>query len=1589
MAGGFELLALDTSFIWNGSSNLLVDVCFDLVSNYNSSGQVYTFPYMALNAASQYQYRTSDDTPQCNNTTSSANTSSKPQLQLQLNALPPCTGSPMAGNPVSSNTLVCANTGFNLNLINGEIASGIEFQWQSSTDGSNWVNLGSSQTNWLYSINSITVTTYYQCITTCTASAQSSTSTPIVVNLNPLLNCYCMPYWPNYIVDCQFDRIADFSLANVVSQGTTCDSYGFSDSTISNYTSINLTAGNTYTLLTNTILSGSNGNGAVGAWIDYNQNAVFDSNEFISLGFGPSGTYSTSLTVPITAIGGSVRIRIMLDAYYAYSGTILNPCSSNSGNLGQILDYKVNITPAPACSGAPNAGDAMSTSTAVCQNVSYTLDLVNNGFVSDITYQWQSSADNNTWLNLGTVQNTIPYFVTSQNATTYYRCVATCVNSALSGTSTPVMVLQNLPTACYCNPGTTYCSSVSIYSVSISNLDYSPTCNYVDGYTNYTDSVPAINLTAGQTYNLLTAITTFSSSPDGHVSVWIDYDQNGVFDAYEFISVGSYTTGTLSQSVNVPFTVPGGNTRMRIKLETDNYNYPGADPCSSSGSNGQTLDYLVNVIPSPACSGTPNAGDAVSPISQICENTSFSLDLVNNDLVSNVTYQWQVSIDSTFWTNLGTSQNGVPYTIASQNITSYYRCLTTCTTSALTSTSTPFKVIQNPLIACYCIPPVSICSNNDEINNVLFANLSNTSTCSNNGYEDYSGSVASATITAGQSYPIAIQVGSDYYGKVSAWIDYNQNGIFESTEYDFSGTTNSAGNFIINDTITIPTNALIGNTKMRIRNNNQFPFNANQACAAGNSGDRSPTGTGSIGNGETEDYLITILAPDCGSINIPQSISIIGTSDMCLGNIGVLDLSPALPTATGITYQWKSFNGTIFVNDGLASDTSAFATSPSASKLYYCEIMCNGTPVLISDTFLVKVTTITTAAVITNITCNGLCNGAIALNAASLGSVLSYSWITTGDSTDVINNLCPGIYTVYLKNTTGCFVAESYTITEPASITATSAKTDVSCFGLSDGTGSMTVSGGTSPLSYTWFPNGGNNLTASNLSAGNYTFSLVDGNNCTLNEIFTINEPPVLTAMVTNTLGSCFGGSNGQAQILVGGGTPGYSYNWSSGGTNSLETNLAAGTYSCSIIDAKLCSNIQTVIINQSSATFSVSISGKSSTCEQLEDTITSSITGSGASPFIYSWTELPGNIVSVDSNFIYTSAIGTYSYNLNVTDANNCIVNSNTISVSVNPSSNFSGTVTTFPALPVAGRVILYKYLPFYTRFDSVAGQDIGASGDYNFTSFTSGVYIVKAIPTANNLQIAYGDTAVNWKTAKQIIHGCAVNDIQNINVKALSTFTTSGTGSLSGQIRKGDGFLEQRGFGFKPLFPGQPIGGIIVKGGRNPGGQMFVQTTTDTLGNYTLQGLPINVLANEEYFILVDIPGLDTNNTYHQKITLTNNQFVNLDFVVDSAKINPVHITDVSVHDISAIEHQIKVFPNPANNKVTIQYNLLENSNVKIELYNIIGESLKTILPLTEQSNNNYSYTVQLNDLTTGMYFMKLKINNSESIIKLVISN
>ncbi|MFY7732449.1 MAG: SprB repeat-containing protein, partial [Bacteroidia bacterium] len=135
-------------------------------------------------------------------------------------------------------------------------------------------------------------------------------------------------------------------------------------------------------------------------------------------------------------------------------------------------------------------------------------------------------------------------------------------------------------------------------------------------------------------------------------------------------------------------------------------------------------------------------------------------------------------------------------------------------------------------------------------------------------------------------------------------------------------------------------------------------------------------------------------------------------------------------------------------------------------------------------------------------------------------------------------------------------VVASGTVT---TITATTSQTNVSCNGGSNGSATVTPSGGAGGYIYSWSPSGGTAATATGLSAGTYTCSITS-NGCTITRNFTITQPTAIsTATAAQTNVSCNGGSNGSASVTPSGGAGGYTYLWSpSGGATATTTGRAA-----------------------------------------------------------------------------------------------------------------------------------------------------------------------------------------------------------------------------------------------------------------------------------------------------------------------------------------------------------------------------------------------------------------------------------------------
>src|SRR4030095_2431423 len=116
-----------------------------------------------------------------------------------------------------------------------------------------------------------------------------------------------------------------------------------------------------------------------------------------------------------------------------------------------------------------------------------------------------------------------------------------------------------------------------------------------------------------------------------------------------------------------------------------------------------------------------------------------------------------------------------------------------------------------------------------------------------------------------------------------------------------------------------------------------------------------------------------------------------------------------------------------------------------------------------------------------------------------------------------------------------------------AALALTASHADVKCFGGNDGTASVSVTGGTGAYTYSW-----NTIpvqtgaTASGLTAGSYTVTVTDNNNCVATASVTLTEPSAISLSEVHVNPTC-GQSTGSINIAVSGGTVPYAYSWSSG----------------------------------------------------------------------------------------------------------------------------------------------------------------------------------------------------------------------------------------------------------------------------------------------------------------------------------------------------------------------------------------------------------------------------------------------------------
>ena len=301
---------------------------------------------------------------------------------------------------------------------------------------------------------------------------------------------------------------------------------------------------------------------------------------------------------------------------------------------------------------------------------------------------------------------------------------------------------------------------------------------------------------------------------------------------------------------------------------------------------------------------------------------------------------------------------------------------------------------------------------------------------------------------------------------------------------------------------------------------------------------------------------------------------------------------------------------------------------------------------------------ITAVATPTNVSCNGLSDGAITLAVSGGDGTYTYQW--SDASIGNIPNptgLAAGVYSVTITSCNGAEIksdipAASLTITEPTAIVSVITPEDASCFGVADGRINVSVSGGVAPYTYVW-----SDATLSpanrpvNAAAGTYSLTITDASNCTsIANGITVSGPTEMVATVATTPASCSGLSDGTATITLTGGAAPYTYSWNVAGvTGANPANLAGGDYIVTIADANQCSITVPVTITNA-VTLSADVQVVEDACGDNSGAIQITPRG-GAGPYTIGWS----GPVSIPNNTITVENLPTGIYFATITDASGC----------------------------------------------------------------------------------------------------------------------------------------------------------------------------------------------------------------------------------------------------------------------------------------------------------------------------------------------
>lgn len=407
----------------------------------------------------------------------------------------------------------------------------------------------------------------------------------------------------------------------------------------------------------------------------------------------------------------------------------------------------------------------------------------------------------------------------------------------------------------------------------------------------------------------------------------------------------------------------------------------------------------------------------------------------------------------------------------------------------------------------------------------------------------------------------------------------------------------------------------------------------------------TPGNFGSQGIGPVGAGAYSVVVTDANGCTITRSFPVTTSADVGVqingdtlvcgaGATGTLTASPLSGPVSQYVYDWSTGASGPTITDVGAGAYSVTATDVNG---------CTGTAVA-----TVTVVDLDLDLTSTPATCVDNNDGTATATVSGGQQSYTYEW-SNGDNTATITDLAPGVYdvTVTEAGAAACKVSGQVLVEAPTDITLTALPINVDCFGNNTGSVDVTVSGGTSPYTFTW-SNGSVDEDLAGVVAGSYTAVVTDANGCTESITVTISEPAALDLDADITNVACEGAGTGSIDLTVTGGVQPHTYAWSNGGLNAAVDDLDAGVYTVTVTDANGCTLIESYTVTEPAA---IAVSGVVTDllCSGDNDgTIDLTVTG-GSGGYSFSWNN---GAVTEDLDGV---AAGTYT--VTVLDANECTV--------------------------------------------------------------------------------------------------------------------------------------------------------------------------------------------------------------------------------------------------------------------------------------------------------------------------------------------